>query len=194
MPHPKLARLLGVEKPRRIASRVESTASAPSHPEPEPPVERAPPATGASGTGSIMPDSGQRTGWLFLFYDTYAARTGTGQRLVVNFVPQASLPPEATAWRRVHAVDGRIVVGKNLPSAVSSRLGTLIDFGEPFSPPRVVSCVVDATGRDAFDALQAVDSDSEAGAHKENGEEEDEDEDEDECGDNDDEENPEWDT
>jgi len=193
MQHSKLARLLGVEKPKRRKPRVAAAASSvPIPPAAAPPREEASPVAAASGTGPFVPDPGHRTGWLFLFYDSYAARTGTGQRLVVSFLPQASLPSEAAAWRRAHAVDGRIVVGKDLPSAVSSGLGALIDFGEPFAPPRVVSCVVDATGRDAFAALQATESDSEAGAHQEDGEEDEDEEDGDAEGD--DEENPEWDS
>ena len=187
MPHSKLARLLGVEKPRRRHATVEPKRETSLSPSP-PLEEESFPVAVTSGTGPALSDVSKCTGWLFLFYDSYAGRTGAGQHLVVRFLPQALLPPESIEWRKAHAVEGRIVVDKALPTRVSSSLGALIDLGEPFSAPRVVSCVVDATGRDASAALQATESDSEAGAPHE-GSEEDDDEEE-----GDDEENPAWDS
>ena len=104
-------------------------------------------------------------------------------------MPETSLPDEASAWRRTHAVNGRIVVERHLPSSIASKLGALFDLGEPYKPPRIISCIVDATRHGAYKAMQCADSDSEAvDDDGEEGEEDDDDE-------NDvDEENPRWDS
>lgn len=182
MAHAKLGQMLGISG--RSPKRPRSTSASPA------PAVSSASQPKASLSDVPSADLDRCAGWLFLFYDSYAARTGTGQRLVIRFVPPQSLPFEAAAWRATHAVDGRILVGRDLPSAITSRLGALVDLAEPYSPPCAVSCIVDATGRDACAALQAAEFGNVAGGLRDDSEQGEGEEEEEE---GDDEENPDWD-
>lgn len=186
MPNAKLARILGIDQ--RTLKRPLCSPTAASEPEA---------STLATAAQGAVSQHTNRTGWLFLFYDTYVGRTSGNQKVVIRFLPLSSLPPEASAWRSAHAVDGRIVVSKDLPLTFLSKIGALVDLGESLSPPCVVSCVVDATGRDAVAVLRNAESGSTTGTGPGHGVEDDEEndnEDDNESDDDDDEENINWDS
>lgn len=195
MPHPKMVRLLGgrVAKRKRKEPTHTTNATVATN---APLAEEASTATGVPGpvtghvgsTESVATGLTRFKGWLFLFPDNSSTRTGASQSLSIRFVPEALLPVEATVWRNTYASEGRIVIGPGLPTSIASKIGALFDVGETYRPPRVVSCVIDATRPDAATFMLATESDSEAGAP-----EGDEDEDSDDSDvDEDDEENPRW--